>query len=108
MRVCKLCGSPLPPYRTRPYQDCPQCEERILQIAIRMHRPAVYDDFLELRPQGTGSGRWEHVIQQVLERNGYERHVYTHARDWPCDFATRWAPEVRGKRTHFHRRSEIQ
>jgi len=105
MRNCKLCGDPLPPYRMRPYQDCPRCEGKILQIASGLHRPAVYNDFLELRPKEEESGRWEYIIQQVLERNGYERHLYTHPQGWPCEFAQKWAAEVGGKRTHFHRPS---
>jgi hypothetical protein len=65
MRKCKLLGDALPPYRTWPYKDCPRCEERILQIASHLHRPAVYSDFLTLRPRQKGAGFWENMTRQV-------------------------------------------
>lgn len=100
-RVCKLCGLPLPDYRRRPYQDCATCETNVLQIATNLHRPAVYNDFLSLRPEGEGSGYWEQIIKELLERHGYQRHRADEKENWTCDFPERWAPQL-GMRTHFH------
>lgn len=101
-RACKLCGGPLPGYGTRPYQDCVACERRILEIATQLPRPAVYNDFQELRPLGQAGGHYLRWVKAVLLRNNYICHEARNVGTWDCDFAHRWASVVGGKLTHFH------
>ncbi len=102
LRACKLCGGLLPDRGTRPYQDCEACERKIIKIATRLPRPAVYNDFQELRPLGQAGGRYLHWVKAVLIRNKYICHEARNVRSWACDFTNRWASVVGGNLTHFH------
>jgi len=81
-------------------------EQRVLQIAGALTRPAIFNDFRDLRPPDQAGGHYLFRVKQVLLQNGYICHEVRNVGKWNCDFARRWAPVLGGNKTHFHQAFE--
>lgn len=78
-------------------------ERRVLQIAGALTRPAIYNDFRGLRPPNQAGGYYLFRVKRVLLQNGYVCHEARNVGRWGCNFARRWARDLGGNKTHFHK-----